>query len=86
MTPLLVLVPTDGERRVLAPAIASALDAVARVELCGFGPIASAARTAALVARHAPRLVVLAGIAGRFDERLAIGHRRAQLSATILAR
>jgi len=73
MTPLLVLVPTDGERRVLAPT----LRAVARVELCGFGPIASAARTAALVARHAPRLVVLAGIAGRFDERLAIGSAHA---------
>jgi futalosine hydrolase len=73
MTPLLVLVPTDGERRVLAPT----LRAVARVELCGFGSIAAAARTTALVARHAPRLVVLAGIAGRFDERLAIGSAHA---------
>lgn len=77
MASLLVLVPTDGERRVLAPAIASILGAAPRVERCGFGPIAAAARTAALVARHAPRLVLLAGIAGRFDERLAIGSAHA---------
>jgi futalosine hydrolase len=77
MASLLVLVPTDGERRVLAPAITSTLDATARVELCGFGPVAAAARTAALVARHTPDRVVLVGIAGRLDERLAIGSAHA---------
>ena len=69
MSSLLVLVPTAGERRVLAPALGE----TATVELCGFGPVAAAARTAALVARHAPARVLLAGIAGRFDERLAVG-------------
>lgn len=69
MPALLVLVPTAGERQVIAPAIGD----LARVELCGFGPIAAAARTAALLAAHAPAHVLLAGIAGRFDERLPIG-------------
>lgn len=69
MPSLLVLVPTAVER----PVIETAIGEQAHVELCGFGPIAAAARTAALVARHAPRLVLLVGIAGRFDERLAIG-------------
>jgi futalosine hydrolase len=69
MSSLLVLVPTAGERRVLAPALGEAVT----IELCGFGPVASAARTAVLVARHAPARVLLAGIAGRFDERLAVG-------------
>ena len=45
-----------------------------RVELCGFGPVAAAARTAELVARHTPARVVLVGIAGSFEPaRLAIG-------------
>lgn len=65
----LVLVPTPGERR----AIAAGLGDMARVELCGFGPVASAARTAALLERHRPDRLLLVGIAGRFDERLAIG-------------
>jgi futalosine hydrolase len=69
MHPVLLLVPTAGERRVLGAAIGDSC----RVELCGFGPVAAAARTAALVARYAPDRVLLAGIAGRFDERLAIG-------------
>lgn len=40
---------------------------LARVELCGFGPIASAARTAALIAALRPREVLLVGIAGSYD-------------------
>lgn len=69
MHPVLLLVPTAGERHVLAAALGDSR----RIELCGFGPIAAAARTAALLAEHAPAGVLLAGIAGRFDERLAIG-------------
>ncbi|MFM7136987.1 MAG: futalosine hydrolase [Planctomycetota bacterium] len=69
MRPNLVLVPTAGERQVLLAALGDSC----RIELCGFGPIAASARTAALVARHAPARVLLAGIAGRFDDRLAIG-------------
>jgi futalosine hydrolase len=43
------------------------------MELCGFGPVAAAARTAALIAAHAPARVLLVGIAGRLDARLDIG-------------
>jgi futalosine hydrolase len=69
----LVLVPTESEGRLLRPAILPALGADERLELCGFGPVAAAARTAALLARHRPERVLLAGIAGRIDERLPLG-------------
>ena len=36
-------------------------------ELCGFGPVAAAARAASLIARHKAERVVLTGIAGTFD-------------------
>jgi futalosine hydrolase len=69
----LVLVPTDPERRLLAPALAGGLGPAGRIELCGFGPVAAAARSAALIAAHAPARVLLVGIAGRLDARLDIG-------------
>ena len=69
MHPVLLLVPTAGERQVLAAALGDSC----RIELCGFGPVAAAARTAAFLAAHAPASVLLAGIAGRCDERLAVG-------------
>ncbi len=43
-----------------------------RLELCGFGPIAAAARTAILLDRYQPDRVVLVGIAGRMAETLAL--------------
>ena len=67
----LILIPTDLERRVVAPLLR--LDAVDRVALCGFGLVAAAARTAGLVAAARPRRVVLAGIAGRFAAGPAVG-------------
>lgn len=64
----LILVPTELERVRLA----RSLDA--ELELCGFGPIAAAARGAELLARHRPTRVLLVGIAGSFDTDLvAIG-------------
>jgi futalosine hydrolase len=69
----LVLVPTDVERLALAPIVARALGHDDRLELCGFGPVAAAARTAALLARHRPARVLLVGIAGRLDDRLTLG-------------
>ncbi len=68
----LILVPTDLERRVLEPLVAPALGRNDRLELCGFGPVAAAARTSLLVARHRPKRVVLVGIAGRLNDRLAL--------------
>jgi len=65
-SPTLLLIPTELERRRfldhggLAPG--SAL-----VELCGFGPVAAAARTAQLLARLRPARVLLVGIAGAYD-------------------
>lgn len=81
MTPLLLLVPTELERRVLAPllapllapSLASTSGTTGQIELCGFGPVAAAARTAGLLAIHRPARVVLVGIAGRLDDRLPIG-------------
>jgi len=61
------------ERRILAPLIAPATARGCSVALCGFGPVAAAARAAQLLAEHAPDRVLLVGIAGRLDDRLAIG-------------
>lgn len=69
----LILVPTEMERRGLEPMLAAAAVRGCRVELCGFGPVAAAARTAQLLAEHAPDRVLLVGIAGSLDDRLAIG-------------
>lgn len=69
----LVLVPTHAERDLLAPQLAAAVGRHDRIELCGFGPIAAAARTAALLSAHSPARVVLVGIAGRYHDRLEIG-------------
>jgi futalosine hydrolase len=47
---------------------------LAGAELCGFGPIAAAARAAQLIARFRPERVLLAGIAGAYDlDRAPIG-------------
>lgn len=69
----LILVPTEMERRILAPILAPVMARGCRVALCGFGPVAAAARTAQLLAEHAPDRVLLVGIAGRLDDRLAVG-------------
>jgi len=58
----LVLVPTELELRALETPCA-----LGPVEICGFGPVAAAARTAALLAEHRPERVLLLGIAGTYD-------------------
>ena len=37
------------------------------MQLCGFGPIAAAARAGNLISRYQPERVLLVGIAGTFD-------------------
>ena len=69
----LILVPTEMERRGLAAILAPATVQGCQMALCGFGPVAAAARTAQLLAEHAPERVLLVGIAGRIDERLTVG-------------
>ena len=69
----LVLVPTAMERALLQPHLDVLPGPGPRVELCGFGVAAAAARTAGLIALHAPRRVILVGIAGRYEGGPAIG-------------
>lgn len=44
-----------------------------RIEVCGFGPIAAAARTAQLIARTSPQHVLLIGIAGSYTDKIPVG-------------
>jgi futalosine hydrolase len=76
MVHTLVLVPTDLERRLLAPRLAAAGGGPGRIELCGFGAVAAAARTAGLVAERRPDRVLLVGIAGRIGDSLRVGEAR----------
>jgi futalosine hydrolase len=69
----LLLIPTRGEAAHLlrrAPDLARR----ARLEICGFGPVVAAARTAQLLADETIDRVILAGIAGTYDhERHPVG-------------
>lgn len=72
----LLLIPTAKERTGLL-SVAELRNVISLsgtvVELCGFGPIAAAARTAQLLAGGDYRRVVLAGIAGSYCGSLPIG-------------
>ena len=70
----LVLVPTESERRIIEPVMRAGDGGSFRLELSGFGPVVAAARTARLIAEQRPDAVLLVGIAGRFSDRLPIGH------------
>jgi futalosine hydrolase len=64
-TPLL-LIPTDLELQRLLDR--GGLDPqLGELETCGFGPVAAAARSAALLAERRPSRVLLLGIAGAYD-------------------
>ncbi len=73
MSTHLLLVPTAGERRIVERVMGLGDSGRVRIELCGFGPIAAAARTAHLVATCKPASVTLVGIAGTLDDQLTIG-------------
>jgi len=64
--PTLLLVPTALELTALGE-LGDFPAGLALVETCGFGPIAAAASTAALLAKLRPARVVLVGIAGSYD-------------------
>ncbi len=72
MTTDLLLIPTRIERELLELSWQrqdwQLPDSVA-IELCGFGPVVSAARTSQLIARLSPSRVILLGIAGVYPER-----------------
>ena len=57
--------PTEIERQHLASQ--PRFNSYGTCELCGFGPVAAAARTASQIAVHKPGRVLLIGIAGTFD-------------------
>lgn len=65
-SPTLILFPTELEQRRFLDA-GGLPPGLALQALCGFGPVAAAARTAALIERLGPRRVLLIGIAGAYD-------------------
>jgi futalosine hydrolase len=70
----LILVPTRIELQTLEHLLSPAVrEGGGRIELCGFGAIAAAARTAQLIARHEPDRIILVGIAGAIGDRLSVG-------------
>lgn len=62
----LILVPTPGEHDLLGE-LGGFPTGSGAVEVCGFGPVAAAARTAQRIALLRPRRVLLLGIAGTLD-------------------
>jgi futalosine hydrolase len=70
----LVLVPTQREfDRIRPRLVQKAQNHDCSFQLCGFGPIAAAARTGALLARYKPERVMLIGIAGSYVDHLELG-------------
>ncbi len=70
----LILVPTPREMDVIQRRWNQQVRHHQRsFQICGFGPIAAAARTGALLARYKPERVILIGIAGSYDDRLNVG-------------
>ena len=71
LPPRLLLVPTPLEFDFVRPRLAAVTNVV--MDICGFGPVSSAARTAQLIEWYQPSLVILLGIAGRINETLEVG-------------
>lgn len=73
MPPFLILIPTELERQAIAPHLTEATKRGGRVERCGFGMVAAAARAAEMIAHARPARVFLVGIAGAYGDRLPVG-------------
>lgn len=74
MSNFLVLVPTPTELKILEPLLLpNVAQAGGRLSLCGFGPVAAAARTSQLIAQLKPDEIVLVGIAGAIGNSLPVG-------------
>jgi futalosine hydrolase len=69
----MILIPTRFEQEILTPLLKDAGLANIPVELCGFGPIAAAARTSQIVAQCRPAALTLIGIAGSYSDTYPIG-------------
>lgn len=73
MSRLLLLIPTDLERKLMPDSLWNRLQLIdGVVETCGFGPITAGIRTTQLLARHNPHKVMLVGIAGSYRDRLPV--------------
>jgi len=66
MSGTLILVPTELEWKRIQDQGGFPAE-LGRVEICGFGPVAAAARTIQLLHRHEPQRCLLVGIAGSYD-------------------
>jgi futalosine hydrolase len=74
MPDVLILVPTPTERQILVPLLHPQMRQFGgTLHLCGFGPVAAAARTSQLIAQHRPSRIMLAGIAGAIGDTLSVG-------------
>jgi len=76
--PTLILIPTRMEmEKVLATAETQGLKHLnannVRIEVCGFGPVAAAAKATSLLHTDRPDSVILIGIAGSLSDELTIG-------------
>lgn len=73
MTCGLILIPTESELACVAEQLDSIRGSNWKIAMCGFGPIAAAARCGSLLASGNYDRVLLLGIAGSLDDRLQIG-------------
>lgn len=67
---ILLLTPTEKERELV---LSNASASWPEIHLCGFGAVAAAARTAALIGRYKPQHVLLLGIAGSLRTEAVVG-------------
>ena len=72
-SPCLLLSPTQFERSAIVSHLGGRKLERTLAQVCGFGPVAAAARTSSLISQHRPDMVVLAGIAGSLDAQCSIG-------------
>ena len=72
-SPCLLLSPTQFERSAIVSNLGGRKLEGALAQVCGFGPVAAAARTSSLILQHRPDMVVLAGIAGSLDALCSVG-------------
>ncbi|MFC4736123.1 futalosine hydrolase [Bacillus daqingensis] len=70
MKSILIVTAVEKEREAVRRVFA---ESEAAVELCGFGPAESAARTMKAALTHKPDVIINAGIAGAFPGRAVIG-------------
>ncbi len=71
----LILTPTNFEREIIIAAWREFGDCpLSEIHLCGFGPVAAAARTSQLIAEYHPTGITLIGIAGGLSERVSVGN------------